>query len=544
MSTKLRIFSVLCAAVILTSSLFGCGKIQVSESQTSVSQEQTTASESKAVNPFEEKITFSTTFFGADDKYKQDAIYKAIAEKFNVDINFISLSWDNWAEKDRIWINSGDMPDVMFWDFNYKDYLNYAKQGMIKQIPDDYQSKYPNIAKAVTNTGIADFISKKLDNKLYAIPRAVLLQPVTTSNVDAFSFIYRKDWAEKVGMPMNDVVSFDQLISLANAFVEKDPGGNGKGKTIGFSGFTNIVSAFLQPYNSYYARFYKVDGKYEWGPKDESTLEGMKNLLKCYNEGLIDQNFFSNKTEDTMNKIYSGQAGIAFTNSSPNIVNEIKQKFKQANPGIDEEKALGLCVVTGPDGKVHGYVNNNYWTASIFNPKMEDSKLERILAVMDYVASDEGNYLVNMGFEGKDYTKNGNDVTISREKKEDGSLKSISELYPSTSYFTYMTVCGDGFSYINPSIPEATRSQVVNMLKAKETTGLNIAQIDYDLTFFTAPNYDKFEFKAPESIEKLITEVIIGSNESNLSEKWAQKLKSLDPKLQPVLDEINKEFVK
>ena len=43
-------------------------------------------------------------------------------------------TWSNWNERTRIWINSGDMPDVMVFNFtqtNYPEAAGYVEQGLL-----------------------------------------------------------------------------------------------------------------------------------------------------------------------------------------------------------------------------------------------------------------------------------------------------------------------------------------------------------------------------------------------------------------------------
>ena len=60
------------------------------------------------------------------------------------------------------------MPDAMFWNFNYADYKNYTSQGLIKQLPADYESKYPNLTKAINRSGIAPYLKQKwMENSIW-----------------------------------------------------------------------------------------------------------------------------------------------------------------------------------------------------------------------------------------------------------------------------------------------------------------------------------------------------------------------------------------
>ena len=70
---------------------------------------------------------------GADESWKNDDYYKYVISKGNVDFDFVSLPVTGSAEKVRIWINSGDMPDMVYTAFAMDEYAKYAEQGLIKK---------------------------------------------------------------------------------------------------------------------------------------------------------------------------------------------------------------------------------------------------------------------------------------------------------------------------------------------------------------------------------------------------------------------------
>ena len=96
-----------------------------SKPESSEASETTESSEPETGDTpdYSEKLTISYAAVamveGVD--YNADELSKHFQEKFNIEWEPIALTWDNWGEKNRIWINSGDMPDFVMWDFNYGD---------------------------------------------------------------------------------------------------------------------------------------------------------------------------------------------------------------------------------------------------------------------------------------------------------------------------------------------------------------------------------------------------------------------------------------
>lgn len=221
---------------------------------------------------YADRVSFSATSINLPDNvnFMDDAIYQTFDKMFNFEYDLINITWETWDERDRLWITSGDMPDMLFWNFNLKDYKSYSKQGLVKALPDDLETKYPNLAAAMKKTGVADYLkANDPDQKLYMIPNVIYLNPPTETTdliLDPKVLYYRKDWAQAVGIEVGDTVTVDQIVALAKAFMEKDPGGNGAGKTIGFTAPPAYVdNAFVESSNAFYNQFYKdASGQYVW----------------------------------------------------------------------------------------------------------------------------------------------------------------------------------------------------------------------------------------------------------------------------------------
>jgi len=468
-----------------------------------------------------------------------DEIYKAFDAKFNFEYKLIPLSWDNWVERDRIWINSGDMPDMMFWNFDFKDYVNFSKQGLIKPLPADYEQKYPNLASAMAKTGLSDYL-KTLDpeGRVYMVPNVIYNTPVTETTdlvLDAKVLYYRKDWAQQAGIQIGDTVTAEQIAELGNAFVQQDSGGNGAGRTIGLSSQPyQLYSAFVQTHNSFYNQFHKDgSGQYVWGSAEDSTFEGIKSFAQYFKQGFIDKDYYTFKSKEHYDKFDTGISGMFIDGASAANVNERYQAFAKANPGANPEEAIGLATIVGPDGKFHGQQNIlNYWAGEVFNPKIDDETFDRILSILDYIATDEGQRLIFAGVEGKDYKMEGDKLVITREKDEQGNFKYMGDLYPSYYFFYTKIVLPDDWSARDPSLADGVRDTAVKMFRVKEKI-TDLIPPDYDVMFLSAPNKDKFNI----SIDDAITQIIL--EKKDIDTQWADWKKSVQPKVDAVLKEIN-----
>jgi putative aldouronate transport system substrate-binding protein len=133
----------------------------------------------------------------------------------------------------------------------------------------------------------------------------------------AYEYVFiRDDWRKKLNLPVPQ--SMEDLLSMAKAFVEQDPDGNGKADTFGL-GVSNkpyesyfAMTGFFNGYGAFPNQWVEKDGKLVYG----STLPEMKNALasmkKLYEEKLIDPEFIVKDSYKVSQDAVAGKNGIAY----------------------------------------------------------------------------------------------------------------------------------------------------------------------------------------------------------------------------------------
>lgn len=109
---KKRISALMIALACTVTCFSGCGDKQTAGS-----------------SDYSEHYTYTINMSGADKQPKES--YKQICEKFNIDFEFIPITSGDWQEKTRIWMATGDMPDILWaniQNFNFSEYRNWAQQ--------------------------------------------------------------------------------------------------------------------------------------------------------------------------------------------------------------------------------------------------------------------------------------------------------------------------------------------------------------------------------------------------------------------------------
>lgn len=192
---------------------------------------------------------------------------------------------------------AGDYPDIL--EIQTNDYLAFAKSGNLIPLED-----YIAASTELSDVDKAYLESYRLkDGHIYGVP---------TYNGGGCVTYLRADWLEKLGMdaPKN----WDEFHAMLRAFTFDDPDGNGQDDTVG------LTLPFQTGYEfDYYNRMLFQDAMFGWQLKDGKWVDGfqqpemveaLKRVQDLYAEGVIDAEFFTNKTSTARSKVFSGQAGV------------------------------------------------------------------------------------------------------------------------------------------------------------------------------------------------------------------------------------------
>ena len=227
------------------------------------------------------------------------------------------------------------MPDLF--SVPSRQYLSqYVANGVILDLT-KYKSKLSETFKLIGDESVK---KGEINNKLYAISKA----PASNSN----SLLLRKDWLDKLGLKMPTTP--DELLAVAKAFTEKDPDGNGKKDTYGFSGST--LTAFTPLFAPYgvtpLENFLVKDNKltctlYESGYKDAIT-----EINKFVSQGALDPDFLINTGDNVTDKAVQGKVGIIWSTWANMLKDDQVAKEKAVNPNATWVQVDAL---TGPAGK-------------------------------------------------------------------------------------------------------------------------------------------------------------------------------------------------
>ncbi|MBJ6361148.1 extracellular solute-binding protein [Paenibacillus sp. GCM10012307] len=512
--------------------LGGCGKDR--DTNSAAGSSNSSASSSTTDSNLELSVAAWDIQTGFDNpNAKNDTIYNDLTAKFNVKIKPVQVTWNDWQDKAKVWAASSQLPDIFVNSLatdNPGLYTTWAKQGVIKAIPDDL-SAYPNLQKIFSLPSVQPL---KVNGKFYMIPRMsyddssdwVLDRPIR----------YRKDWAAQAGFT-SEPESFDDFVKMTQAVMKQHPG------IIGLS--TNNQSYLLTLFLGSFPELTNiktwVKENDKWIPAfaSEKAYTGIEQLRSLYTDGILDKDIAIQKDADGVSKFLAGQSFAVFGLGT--MTDDKLASFTKANPGVSASNAIGyMNIWPAADGKRYTFVETPYWSETYFPSSLSDEKFERALKLMDYLASEEFAGLMANGIENVDYKiDNGKSVSLLKDNE------SLGEKYPITKNLAFLGTWNNGFLYTgkqvvsrNSEMAALQQDQIdtYNKFKSEDTP----TPIDFNVFLLSTPAKDKLgSLKISDDIVKVILE------KGDPITVWKNILKGYDSKgVQDAIKEVNAEAAK
>ncbi len=317
------------------------------------------------------------------------------AQGQNVELELVDLPGATYADALGVMLLSGDIPDIIYFQGGDQ---KMAEQGILEDLT-PWLDKMPNAKAALWPHNVERL--KHYPYLLYIYtPRAP--QP-----------LIRTDWLEKTGMEAPDTIEeYEQLFA---AIRDGDFDGNGQADTLGLTGYLNtneLDSVFNKAFGVTSTWMKNEAGEWVHSRVTSQERDKIAWYAKLAAEGLFDKEYVTNTFDVKEDKFYSGRAGVIFA-SSPEVTDIYHGKMAQAHPG--EEIALTkLPLPEGPGGKGLQAMDVSKeargWAISSVSEHKDEAA-----ALLDFMASPEGQTLDRLGFEGREYVKDGDTIKFNPE---------------------------------------------------------------------------------------------------------------------------------
>lgn len=538
-----KFLSVLLAVLMLASIVAACQSADNGTPPPATSEEEKPAEEpaegeeQEPATDYSQKLTISMCVLDAE-KSGQTEKNKWFNEKFNVEWEYIPVTWGDWFEKVRTWCGTDDLPDILWWDMKLNhtgEFRAWATQGLFREFPDDL-SRWPELAKQREKL-VSDDMVLTVDGKLYGWP-AFRNNPEWLQNAYYPLFVYRRDWAKEVGMyKEGDMYTWDEVKAMIKEVQEKDPGGNGPGNTFGmtseawaFPGVFMEILGMAEDRSGYV----KKDG--EWVPfiSTPEALEELKFVAELYREGYIWKDQMVVGGSEGADNFYGGRSFMFLGNNSPAWLNGCYTKMLDSGI-IENIDQVGPMIVFSPKDNKSFWLTQteDYWTVSNISHNVDDEKFHRILDMWNWLLTEEGRRFRVAGIPGKDY-----------EDKEDGTMEILWEKNPDGSYKSpYVDMAFN--EYTPPGLlqgpTETDRTEGYEAFEdihkfMQTSSDYKVHPLNWELNTFNGEMF--MQYGAFNSDVTAKVKEILASNE-DVETAWNAFLEEILPKMQPVIDELN-----
>ncbi|UQZ84092.1 Lipoprotein LipO precursor [Paenibacillus konkukensis] len=331
-----------------------------------------------------------------------DKIEKILEQKTNSELEIQWVPDGSYDEKFQAAFATGSLPQVVYLKNQASFVLmrDAIKNGQFWEIG-PYLKDYPNLKGLDQNV----LKNTEVGGKIYTLYQE--RQPARSG------LIYRKDWADKLGIPAPQTV--DDIYNMLKKFKEADlAGGN---KTIPLADRNDLIYGSFKTISMYFGT---PNG---WGVQDGKLIpdfmtNGYMDTLKFYkklrDEGLINQDFPVTSKTDQQNLMYTGRAGVYI-----GTMGDVKTMQEKTEKNLPEAKYDVLNDIKDGSGKNVTWGLSGYGTVVLF-PKSSvktEKDLKAILNVMDKFYSPEIADLLKYGVEGEHYTKKDGKVLPSTDSK-------------------------------------------------------------------------------------------------------------------------------
>lgn len=435
------------AALLLATTLLigGCGSNGGSASEGNNGNTGTGNNGQNASAEDTSPVTF--TFFGADASPNwnnmQDDVGKAITEKTGVTIQAeYDVGSGGGEQKIALMTASGDVPDFIFAKGSLSKLVD---AGLIIDLTDLIEEHAPNIKR---------ILGDNINRMKYSNDDPSIYQITTNMGVDQQSFDagggfeIQQRVLKEFGYPeIRTVKDFEDIL---RKYKEKYPETDGQ-PTIPLSLNADDWKIMITVTNpAFLATGAPDDGEYYVNPETYETQlhykraeekEYFRWLNHMFNEGLLDKDTFIQKDDQYKAKIASGR-----------VLGLISQEWEYQD-GENALKAAGKDDYTYAHFPVtlnEDYVDHSFQPAGLDGSGIAITTAAkdpvRLIKFLDWLASDEGQVLMNWGIEGKHYNVE-NGVRVVPEEIQNRKVNDTNNFNKESgiSLYTAMTVhYGDG----------------------------------------------------------------------------------------------------
>ena len=251
-----------------------------------------------------------------NDTYTDNAYTRYIKSVINVqNVDVFEANDSQYDTNVSMVISMGSLPDIMVVS-SQDEVEQLVEAGLIEDLTESYNNCISDrIRKMYESYGdsLKDMVT--YDGKIMALPE--------TNITDGPNLVWlRKDWMDKLGLEAPRTLSDAE--EIIRQFIEKDPGNNGVGSTVGLVADTSLcggcgysseytLDIVFAAYGAFPKQWIKdEDGKVVYGSVQPEAKKALEHIHEMYEEGILDRNFLMRTSSNIIELIVNGQCGSFF----------------------------------------------------------------------------------------------------------------------------------------------------------------------------------------------------------------------------------------
>lgn len=250
------------------------------------------------------------------DTYEDNAYTRYIKSVINVQNQDVFEEIDKQYDTNvSMAISMGNLPDIMLVS-DYDELTALVENDMIEDLTDSYKNCVTDRIKDMYASYGSELLdSVTFDGRIMALPE--------TNITDGPNLVWlRKDWLNKLGLPEPETIQ--DVIEIVREFIQKDPGGNGEGNTVGLvcdtelageCGYSSeyLLDILFAAYGAYPKQWiYNENGEVVYGSVTDEAKLALGELQKLYEENIIDSGFLIRTNANIIELIEDGKCGSFF----------------------------------------------------------------------------------------------------------------------------------------------------------------------------------------------------------------------------------------
>ncbi len=325
--------------------------------------------------------------------WEEMRLFMEMNELTNISWDFKTTIDESFEERKNLAFASLELPDVFFnARLTATEEMTYGREGVLVPLNDLIDQYAPNIKRVLEENPDVKASITTPDGNIYALPKIKTLKRNLTPRLWINGV-----WINNLGLEMPETT--EDLYEVLKAFKEQDPNGNGEADEIPLTSIyelTETREAMLSHFGLFGTNQYNViEDEVVFYPIHENYLEYIKYMNRLWEEGLIDQDAYSQTHEEVVAKGQSMRLGL-FVHSGPQAL--------VPEENTTDYPALPPLTSSVNDQKV--WPRSSVIDRGAFAITSENPHPEASIRWVDYLYSEEGSILVANGVEDIDYKWN------------------------------------------------------------------------------------------------------------------------------------------